>query len=255
MSSLTMRCAARSETGRRANNEDTVFCSPRLVAVADGVGGATSGEVASRSAIDEMIALEKSRLTSGLELALGGAVQKANSRLEFLIECRPELSGMATTLTTVALSNDGQYVVANVGDSRTYLYRDGELRQLTRDQSLIQELIDRGAISRDEARKHPQRSVVLEALDGNRPKTAEPELHRARLGDRLLLCSDGVSDYLADDEIARALSTSSRDDAAQALVAVALDAGSQDNLSAVVADVVLREDVGEGWLPALPPAR
>jgi protein phosphatase len=189
MSSLTMRCAARSEQGRRANNEDAVFCSPRLVAVADGVGGAAAGEVASRWAINEMSNLEKSRLTSGLKLALKGAVQRANSALRFLIDCRPELSGMGTTLTAVALSNDGRYVIANVGDSRTYLYRGGELQQLTRDQSFVQELIDRGLLSREDARRHPQRSLVLEALDGTCRTIAEPELHRARVGDRLRLAA------------------------------------------------------------------
>jgi protein phosphatase len=255
MSSLTMRCAARSEQGRRANNEDAVFCSPRLVAVADGVGGAAAGEVASRWAINEMSNLEKSRLTSGLKLALKGAVQRANSALRFLIDCRPELSGMGTTLTAVALSNDGRYVIANVGDSRTYLYRGGELQQLTRDQSFVQELIDRGLLSREDARRHPQRSLVLEALDGTCRTIAEPELHRARVGDRLLLCSDGVSDYLTDHEIACALTNAPCGEAARKLVELSLDAGSRDNVSAVVADVVVREGAEGGWLPALPASR
>ncbi|HUA69454.1 MAG TPA: protein phosphatase 2C domain-containing protein, partial [Solirubrobacteraceae bacterium] len=235
MSALTMQAAAWTEVGRRANNEDSVFCSPRLVAVADGVGGAAAGEVASRCAINEMISLEASRLTSALDVAVHGALQKANSALSFLVECRPEWAGMATTLTAVALSNDGDYVIANVGDSRTYLSRDGELRQLTRDQSLVQELIDRGSITREQARGHPQRSVVLESLDGNEHAIGAPALHRARLGDRLLLCSDGISDYLTDDQIAVALRTRSPQDAAQQLVAMALDAGSRDNVSAVVA--------------------
>jgi PPM family protein phosphatase len=250
MSALTMRCAACTDVGRRANNEDTVFCSPRLVAVADGVGGATAGEVASRWAINEMMSLERSRLTSALDVAVRGAVEKANSALSFLIECRPEWTGMATTLTAVALSNDGDYVIANVGDSRTYLYRDGELRQLTRDQSFVQELIDRGSITPAQAREHPQRSVVLESLDGNERTIVGPDLHQAHLGDRLLLCSDGISDYLTDDEISRALRTSSPNEAAQELVAKALDAGSQDNVSAVVADVIARQDAAEGWLKA-----
>jgi serine/threonine protein phosphatase PrpC len=252
MSELMLRCAARSETGRRANNEDAVFCSPRLVAVADGVGGAAAGEVASGWAINEMMTLEKSRLTIALDVALRGAVQRANSALGFLTECRPGLSGMATTLTAVALSNDGDYVIANVGDSRTYLYRAGELRQVTRDQSLVQELIDRGAITPDQAREHPQRSVVLESLDGARRTIGESDLHRARPGDRLLLCSDGISDYLTDDEIAEALRTPSGATAARQLVDRALDAGSRDNVSAAVADVIARHDTAEGWLQALP---
>jgi PPM family protein phosphatase len=255
MPALTMRGVARSEVGRRANNEDAVFCSPRLVALADGVGGAAAGEVASGWAINEMMTLEKSRLTTGLDVALRGAAQSANSALRFLTECRPELSGMGTTLTAVALSNDGRYVVANVGDSRTYLYRDGALLQLTRDQSLVQSLIDRGAITPAQARTHPQRSVVLEALDGSERTIAAPDLHDARIGDRLLLCSDGVCDYLADDEIALALQTPLCAAAARQLVAAALDAGSRDNVSVVVADVVLRGDEAEAWLDALPASR
>jgi PPM family protein phosphatase len=252
MSALTMRCAASTDVGRRANNEDSVFCSPRLVAVADGVGGAAAGEVASRWAINEMNALERSRLTAALDVAVHGAVLRANSALGFLVECRPQWAGMATTLTAVALSNDGDYVIANVGDSRTYLYRDGELRQLTKDQSFVQELIDRGSITRDQAREHPQRSVVLESLDGVERTIKAPDLRRARLGDRLLLCSDGISDYLTDEQIALALRTPPPHDAAQELVSAALDAGSKDNVSAVVADVVARDDAAEGWLKALP---
>jgi protein phosphatase len=249
---LMLHSAAWSEVGRRRNNEDAVFYSPRLLALADGVGSAAAGEVASGWAINEMITLEKSRLMSALDVAVRGAVQKANAALSFLIQCRPELRGMATTLTAVALSNEGDYVIANVGDSRTYLYRHGELRQLTRDQSLVQELIDRGAITSDQARAHPQRSVVLETLDGAERAIREPAMEQARPGDRLLLCSDGISDYLTDDRIAVALRTPSCATAARDLVALALAAGSRDNVSAVVADVIARHDAAEGWLRALP---
>jgi PPM family protein phosphatase len=248
---LMLESAACSEVGRRSNNEDAVFCSPRLLAVADGVGGAAAGEVASGWAINEMITLEKSRLMTTLAVAVRAAVQKANAALGFLIECRPELSGMATTLTAVALSNEGDYVIANVGDSRTYLYRDGQLRQLTRDQSLVQELVDRGAITADEAREHPQRSIVLETLDGAGRTIEQPDLQPALLGDRLLLCSDGISDYLTDDRIAATLRAAPCAAAARQLVDLALDAGSRDNVTAVVADVIVRADAAEGWLRAL----
>ncbi|MFZ0376492.1 MAG: hypothetical protein WCD11_16520 [Solirubrobacteraceae bacterium] len=146
------------------------------------------------------------------------------------------------------MSNEGDYVIANVGDSRTYLYRDGELRQLTRDQSLVQELIDRGAITADQARAHPQRSVVLETLDGAERTIGEPALEQARLGDRLLLCSDGISDYLTDHRIAVALRSPACATAARDLVGLALAAGSRDNVSSVVADVIARHDAAEGWL-------
>jgi protein phosphatase len=115
---------------------------------------------------------------------------------------------MGTTLTAVVLSNDGNYLLANIGDSRTYLLRDEQLRRLTHDHSLVQALIDRGVLTENDARKHPQRSVVLEALDGvERPLPALRTV-QARAGDRLLLCSDGVTDYLSDAAGAELLKTS-----------------------------------------------
>jgi protein phosphatase len=253
MSSLSMCCAILSDAGRRANNEDAVFASPRLAAVADGVGGAAAGEVASRWALNEMIALEKRRLMGELANELRQAVQNANQTLGFLIACHPQWSGMGTTLTAVALSNDGEYLIANVGDSRAYLYRDGELSQLTRDQSLVQMLIDRGVISSSQAREHPQRSIVLEVLDGTRRTIAPPVRLRAYVGDRLLLCSDGVSDVLVEEQITDALKERSREAAAAQLVSLALGAGGKDNISAIIADIVPRDDPAAGWLDALPP--
>jgi PPM family protein phosphatase len=251
MPGLTMRCAACSDAGRRDNNEDAVYCSPRLAAVADGVGGAAAGEVASRWAINQMAGLDKRRLATTLDAALRGAVAEANATVRFLAECRPEWSGMATTLSAVALANDPEYLIASVGDSRVYLLRAGRLHRLTRDHSLVQALVDQGAITPAQARAHPQRSVVLEALDGRDDLSWEPDRQPARAGDRLLLCSDGVSDYLEHDEIAGLLGMASRESAAGALVSAALEAGSRDNASAVVADVVTCVDPGAGWLNAL----
>lgn len=247
MAALTMRCASRSDTGRRANNEDAVYASSRLAAVADGVGGAEAGEVASRWAISAMESLDKRWVPGDLGTELRAAVMQANDTLGFLVACRPEWTGMATTLTAVALSDEGEYLVANVGDSRTYLLRDGALRRLTRDQSLVQELIDRALITAAQARVHPRRSVVLQALDGSEQTIAAPGRCRARPGDRLLLCSDGVSDFLADDEIAAALRDPSREAAAEALVTRSLLAGGGDNISAVVADIVGSESDVAGW--------
>jgi PPM family protein phosphatase len=164
----------------------------------------------------------------------------------------PRVAGMATTLTAVALSNDGGYLVANVGDSRTYVFRDGQLRRLTRDQSLVQALIDRGAITEHDARRHPQRSVVLEALDGV-PRTLPPvEHHDARAGDRLLLCSDGLSDYVADEQIAEAMAEPEADAVARELTRRALEGGGRDNITVVIADVVERLGPDEGWLDVVP---
>jgi PPM family protein phosphatase len=245
---LSLACAVRSDVGPvRGNNEDAVFASPRLVAVADGVGGAAAGEVASRLVIDALGHLDKTRLDGPLEEALAAAVATGNERIGFIAECRPEKAGMSTTLTAVALGDEG-YVLANVGDSRTYLLRDGALTRLSRDDSYVQMLLDRGAINPDEARRHPQRSLVVEALDGD-PDRRPPVVTNApaRAGDRLLLCSDGLTDYVDDEAIAAVLRDGARDEVAERLVAMALDAGARDNVSVVVADVEPRRDPAAGW--------
>jgi protein phosphatase len=252
MPELTMRPAVLSEVGPRENNEDAAYASPRLVAVADGVGGATAGEVASGLAIRKLIALANRRIEHPLALELSAAVADANAVIEFVIDHDPRLAGMGTTLTAVALSNDGDYLVANVGDSRTYLHRDGRLRRLTRDHSLVQALIDRGQLSEEDARRHPQRSVVLEALDGVPRALPALQSVKARPGDRLLLCSDGISDYVSDRQIAQALELRDADAAVQRLARLALTQGGRDNVTAIVADVVARADPRDGWLDYLP---
>jgi protein phosphatase len=255
VSALTLEAAARTDTGRvRANNEDAVFAGPRLVAVADGVGGAAAGEVASHLAIDAVAHLAGRRLDGPLDAELAGAVAAANETIGFVAACRPLLAGMSTTLTAAALDDDGAYVVANIGDSRTYLLRDGTLARLSRDDSLVQLLVDRGEITPEEARTHPQRSLVLETLDGRARPLPAPARLRARAGDRLLLCSDGLSDMVDDDAIAGALREPSREACAERLVALALAAGGRDNVSVVVADAVERHDPAAAWAPP-PPVR
>jgi serine/threonine protein phosphatase PrpC len=248
---LTLRCAGATHVGRRRNNEDALFSSARLVAVADGVGGAAGGEVASATVVNALALLDKSRLTARLQDEFSQAIVSGNEALRFVAECRPELAGMGTTLTTVALANDGRYLIANVGDSRTYLFRDRCLSQLTRDDSLVQALLQRGAISLEQARRHPGRSVVLEALDGRPRLTVSVRELAAAAGDRLLLCSDGLSDVVDERELAAALGQVSAEGAAEDLIALALQRGGQDNISVVVADVAACEDDTSGWLPAL----
>jgi PPM family protein phosphatase len=246
--SLSLQAAVLSDIGpARPNNEDAVFASPRIVAVADGVGGAAAGEVASATAIGAVAELDKCRLTGPLEPALRAAVARGNETIGFIAACRPRLAGMSTTLTVVALADDGAYVVANVGDSRSYLLRGGALIQLTRDDSLVQELIESGALAPAEARGHPRRSLVLAALDGAEAREPKVETLRARVGDRLLLCSDGLTDVVADDDVARALADPSRGRCAERLLALALEAGARDNVSVVVADVVARAAAGSAW--------
>jgi protein phosphatase len=246
MPELTLLPAARTDTGlRRAHNEDAVFASPRMVAVADGVGGHAAGEVASSLAIGALAHLEKRRLTGPLPTALEAAVAEGNDTIAFVAGCRPQTAGMSTTLTAVAV--DDGFTVASIGDSRAYLLRDGVLERLTRDDSLVQELVDAGHLTEDDAPRHPQRSVVLAALDGARGRTATITTRAARAGDRLLLCSDGLSDLVGDDEMRAALADPSRDRCADRLVALALAAGGRDNVSVVVADVVARTSPDAAW--------
>jgi serine/threonine protein phosphatase PrpC len=248
VTALMLRSAVASDPGPvRADNEDSAFASPRLVAVADGVGGAAAGEVASAAVIDQLILMDKCRLEACLEVALERAVASGNASVGFIADCRPAMAGMSTTLTAVALGED-RYAIANLGDSRAYLVRDGELTQLTRDDSYVQELLESGAIDRAQARRHPQRSVVLAALDGDPARTPAIAHKPARIGDRLLLCSDGLSDFVDDDAIASALEIRSRPRCARRLVELALAAGGTDNVSVVVADVVARDTEASGWL-------
>ena len=252
MSALMMRPAIASELGPRANNEDAAFASSRLAAVADGVGGAIAGEIASGLAINKIGSLDKSRLEHPLPQEVATVVADANEAIDFVISYDAGFAGMGTTLTAVALSNEGEYVVANVGDSRAYLLRDGLLLRLTRDQSLVQMLIDRGAISEEDARRHPQRSVVLEVLDGVERLLPPIESLGARQGDRLLICSDGVTDYVTDGDLERALGEPTPAAAVHKLTRLALDLGARDNVTAIVADVVPRTDPCDGWLDYLP---
>jgi protein phosphatase len=244
---LSLECAVRSDVGCvRANNEDAAFASPRLAAVADGVGGAAAGEVASRAVIDALVHLDKCRLGEPLERAVAGAVTAGNDAVGFIARCRPSMAGMSTTLTAVALGDAG-YVVANVGDSRTYLLRDGELTLLTRDESFVQLMLDNGELTPAEALVHPRRSLVLEALDGDPARRPTLTTLAARLGDRLLLCSDGLTDFVDEHAIAEALVEPAPARCAGRLVELALAAGGRDNVSAVVADVVARHDPKAGW--------
>jgi protein phosphatase len=249
---LTLQPTVLSEVGLRDNNEDSVFASPRLVAVADGVGGAAAGELASQLAILKMVALDKRRLLQPLERELSDAVADANALISLATLYEPRNAGMATTLTAVALSNDGQYIVANVGDSRTYLLREQRMRRLTRDDSLVQELIDQDLLSERDALRHPQRSVVLRVLDGVEREPPGLRAVPAVEGDRLLLCSDGVTDYLTDDQVAEFLAIEEPAEAVRSLVDAALAHGSRDNVTVAVADVVPSFGSEEGWLDALP---
>ena len=235
---LALECETRSDVGRRADNEDAAYASPRMAAVADGLGGSAAGEVASSAVIEALARLDER--DQALEDGLQDAVSESNRAISSMVAACPEMSGMSTTLTAIALAGDDRFVVTNIGDSRTYLLRDGELTQLTRDDSLVQTLVDAGEITAEQARSHPRASVLLDALDGQERRDAPLTSIEARPGDRLLLCSDGLSDVVHDRAILAALAIRSRRECADRLIELALAAGGQDNVSVVVADVVLQ---------------
>jgi len=219
----------------RDNNEDAAYAGCRLLAVADGVGGSVYGEIASARVIDAIAYLEAGGQDDAQAAALG-AVERATAVLADEIERDGSRRGMATTLTGLLLAEDA-VVVVHVGDSRAYRLRDGRWKQLTRDDSLVQGLVDSGALTGDEAMRHPARSVVLQALNGGR---VEP--HVARLdvaaGDRYLVCTDGLSDYVAEADIARIVAAEvDGSGCCAALVDAALAVGAPDNVTCVVADV------------------
>src|SRR5919199_2164126 len=163
---LTLRFAARSDRGLlRDGNEDSVYAGPRLLAVADGMGGHAAGEVASAVAIAALAPLDEDAPGADLLAALRHATLSANTQLREMVAADSALDGMGTTLTAL-LSAGVRLGLVHVGDSRAYLLRDGELTQITHDHSLVQTLVDEGRISADEASHHPQRSLILRALDG-----------------------------------------------------------------------------------------
>jgi PPM family protein phosphatase len=238
---LRFAYAGRSHPGLvREENEDSGFAGPTLQLVADGVGGAAAGEVASATTafVTSAMAMEAaSRPGTDLVEALTHAVLGAHRRLVEGTAADPGRAGMGTTWT--ALMTDGALVaLGHVGDSRAYLLRDGRLVQLTRDHTLVQGLVDDGLITREEARAHPRRNVVLQAVEATYPPEADVTLLDVRLGDRLLVCSDGLTDLVDDDRIRACLLEPDRDAAVDALVDAALEAGGKDNVTCLVSDLV-----------------
>lgn len=228
--------AARSDVGSvRDHNEDFVFAGHTLLAVADGVGGSVYGEVASEVVIRAIAYLDDRIHEGSAEEHLQQAATRANDELSAAIEKDPGLRGMATTLSALRL--DGPTVVAlNVGDSRAYRFRSGQLLRLTRDDSVVQDLVDAGVISEDEAIDHPARAVVLQVLSGG-PFHASTSVHDVQPGDRYLVCSDGLTDYVAESDVVVLATQGSPSAGCDALVEAALAAGAPDNVSCVVADV------------------
>ncbi len=234
---LRFEYAGRSHPGRvRDNNEDSGFAGPYLQLVADGVGGAAAGEVASATAAYVTSASAMGSEEPDLLDVLGRAVALAHEQLRQGVASEPDREGMGTTLTAV-LTDGTRAALAHLGDSRAYLWRDGRLSQLTRDQTFVQALLDEGRITPEQARTHPHRNVVLQALDAGRPPEPDLLLLDLEPGDRLLVCSDGLTDMVDDPTVADCLALADRDTAADALVGAALEAGGRDNITCLVSDV------------------
>jgi protein phosphatase len=236
--SLVIRAAVVTDLGLvRSNNEDAGYAGRRLVAVADGIGGAPAGELASELVIRALAELDRGPEPQSPLAALGAAVAQANREIGESTAGDLTRQGMGTTVTALLLAGD-QLALLHVGDSRGYLLRDGALARLTRDDTFVQALVDSGMISPTDARAHPQRSIITQAVQGG---TFEPTgaLLTPLPGDRYLLCSDGLSDYVEDDEIAAALrGYADPQTCASQLVGLALRAGAPDNVTVVVCDLV-----------------
>jgi protein phosphatase len=234
---LVLRYSARSDRGLvRQNNQDSVYAGPRLLALADGMGGHAAGEVASKLVIAALVPLDDDEPGDDLLGELAEATAQGNDAITELVSEEPDLDGMGTTLTAVLFAGSRLGMV-HVGDSRAYLFRDGVLTQITRDDTFVQSLIDEGRITEDEAASHPQRSLLLRALTGH---DVEPSLtvREARAGDRYLLCSDGLSGVVSAETIADALTISDPQGCADRLIELALKGGGPDNVTCIVADVV-----------------
>jgi protein phosphatase len=224
--------AFRTDTGRQRDaNEDTYFASPPVFAVADGMGGAQAGEVASRLAAESFEAIERG--SESPEAYLRAIAKTANARIHRLAESDSTRSGMGTTLTA-ALVEDEEVGIAHVGDSRAYLLRDGELKLLTSDHSLVEELRRQGRLTDEQAEDHPQRSIITRALGPERDVEVDTMTYRARPGDVYVLCSDGLTTMIKEDRIASILGESQTlDEAVDRLVAEANEAGGRDNITVV----------------------
>ena len=249
MSDMKIISSGGTDSGKkRSNNEDAFLIDDRigLYVVADGIGGSEGGEVASRVAVDELAKAVAvlvrdagdSSYETGSENLLQQAVPIANNEILQVQAERPELSAMGTTLTTLLLKDKNAFL-AHIGDSRAYLLRSGEFRQLTTDHSLVGEQVRQGVITPEQARTSPYRHVITRALGINEEARTDFAKHPLQRGDCFLLCTDGLTEMVEDAEIAGMLSALPPREAVQKLLAAANDRGGVDNITAVV--VVIAE--------------
>ncbi len=241
---LTMRYAARSDRGLiRHGNQDSVYAGPRLLAVADGMGGMAAGDVASNIVIGALAHLDEDVPSNAPVDALRAAVEAANQQIRAAVDENPAMEGMGTTLTGM-LFGGNRFGMVHIGDSRAYLLRDSDFGQITRDDTYVQLLVDEGRITPEEANTHPQKSLLMRALDG---RDADPEysVRQAVTGDRYLICSDGLSGVVSDETIAATMKEySDPNQCAERLIQLALRGGGPDNITVIIADVT-DEDIVE----------
>ena len=250
---IALRYAARSNVGLgpKSRNEDSAYAGPHLLVLADGMGGHAAGDVASSMVVGEMVHLdgESHGSDDALEL-LAHSLRTANQGLHEAMEGNAELEGMGTTVVAM-LRTGNKMALANIGDSRGYLLRGGTLTQITRDHSYVQSLLDEGRITPEEAEHHPQRSLVTRVLTGHEGDEPDLSMREARPGDRYLICSDGLSDFVAGDTIEEVMTEGLGTGAtAERLIEIALRAGTRDNVTVIVGDVV---DLEQGDAPSTAP--
>ncbi len=241
---VRLECAGETDVGqRRSNNEDTIIVRPDLafVALADGMGGAASGELASRIFVDVVASVFSDRALKDPSLPASDTVQKAflsaNRKVWETALNHHEHKGMGCTAEILSFDEEG-YALGHVGDSRTYLLRNGNLRQLTKDHSVVQEQVDQGLITPEEARTHALRNIILRALGVGETVAVDLIRGKTQQDDLFLLCSDGLTDMVDDTAIGQILtSKASLDSLAHRLVEAANKAGGSDNISVVLCRV------------------
>jgi protein phosphatase len=236
----TSKSAAVTHVGKiRANNQDSGYAGKQLFIVADGMGGHAGGDVASAIALTRIIETDKAYASAhDAEFALQASLIAANSLLAETVFEHPELTGMGTTVSAILRAN-GEVAIAHIGDSRIYLFRDRELKQISADHTFVQRLVDSGRITPEEAAVHPRRSVLMRVLgDVDAAPEIDTTVHDTKPGDRWLLCSDGLSSYVADEKIQSVLASEpSPKVAADKLVKEGLDQGAPDNITIVIVDI------------------
>jgi len=232
-----LRAGVCSDVGRyRDQNQDAAFAADWGAGVADGVGGGPAGDLASAALVHRLVSAGSVVADAP---ALATRIRTANWDLGAHVRRDPALAGMATTFTGIWFSTSGTLLLAHTGDSRAYLLREGSLIRQTRDDSFVQVLVDQGLVREEDAMAHPRRNLITASLRGDEGDLIRVSERLPIPGDRWLLCSDGITDYLPDGATAAIVAAvGDVDEAAQLLVATALNAGSRDNVTAIIADVV-----------------